>query len=109
MSQKTDPRGILARFGHKFFNDAAINLNDTELKVSFYEVYMEQIRDLTRDLPQHLQKKTKNDGTLSPIKYENEDLVLIDKGNRCFVKGLNEVIVASPEEMIEIYDSGVTN
>jgi len=107
ITQKTDPRGILARFAHKLFTEASNNSLEIEAKVSFYELSLEQIRDMTRELPEGLMNKRVNEEKIENSVYEKEDLLLIDKGNKCFVKGANEVIATSAEDIIEIYESGV--
>ena len=108
INQSIDPRGILARLAHKLFSDSALN-EGVELKVSFYELYLEQIRDLTRDLPSRFMESRCNGERMDNSVYEKENLYLLDKGIRPAIKGLNEFIICCPEDICEIYESGVND
>jgi hypothetical protein len=109
INQHIDPRGILARLGQKLFVENTFT-DELEIRVSFFELYLEQIRDLTRDLPPQYTDRKCNDDRLSELTtYEKENLHIVDKGSKSIIKGLNQYHISTSEQMCEVYEFGVTH
>ncbi|XP_066519294.1 kinesin heavy chain-like isoform X2 [Hoplias malabaricus] len=89
-----DPQvmGIIPRIAHDIFDHIySIEENlEFHIKVSYFEIYMEKIRDL--------------------LDVSKTNLAVHEDKNRVpYVKGCTERFVSSPEEMMEVIDEGKSN
>uniref|UniRef100_A0A6A7FZT0 Kinesin-like protein n=4 Tax=Hirondellea gigas TaxID=1518452 RepID=A0A6A7FZT0_9CRUS len=88
----TTLQGIIPRIVHDIFNHI-YNMEETlefHIKVSFYEIYMDKIRDLL---------------DVSKVNLSVHE----DKNKTPFVKGATERFVSSPEEVFEVIELAKTN
>lgn len=87
-----DLQGIIPRIVHDIFNHIyEVNGNaEFIIKVSYYEIYMEKVRDLLDITKMNLSVKE-------------------DKNRVPYVKGATERFVTSPEEVFEVIEEGKSN
>ena len=81
--------GIIPRVAYDIFEKIYQQPENLEfiIKISYFEIYLDRIRDLLDPVRENLPVHEDRDGT-------------------CFVKGASERFVASPQEIIEIIDEG---
>uniref|UniRef100_A0A671SFH7 Kinesin-like protein n=1 Tax=Sinocyclocheilus anshuiensis TaxID=1608454 RepID=A0A671SFH7_9TELE len=87
-----DKRGIIPRIAEDIFNHIYTMDENLEfhIKVSYFEIYMDKIRDLLDVSKTHLS-------------------VHEDKNRVPYVKGCTECFVSSPEEVMDVIDEGKSN
>jgi len=87
-----DLQGIIPRIVNDIFNHIYSMEENLEfhIKVSYFEIYMDKIRDL-----------------LDPSKVNLA--VHEDKNKSVYVKGATERFVSSPEEVLEVIEEGKSN
>merc|ERR1719340_591254 len=90
--ENTDLQGIIPRIVNDIFNHIYGMEENLEfhIKVSYFEIYMDKIRDL-----------------LDPSKVNLA--VHEDKNKSVYVKGATERFVSSPEEVLEVIEEGKSN
>jgi len=90
--ENTDLQGIIPRINNDIFNHIYSMEENLEfhIKVSYFEIYMDKIRDL-----------------LDPSKVNLA--VHEDKNKSVYVKGATERFVSSPEEVLEVIEEGKSN
>ena len=122
-NEKTDTRGIMGRICHDIFAKFPSIEQKLDVVTSFYEVYQQRVRDLSRKFhptmgghasPTNTKKKFKTAGrrpslsVLSSDNYEEEDMEVMDgTGGGVTIKHLCDWIVDSPETLADIYENGV--
>ncbi|CAN3373762.1 hypothetical protein DIURU_005792 [Diutina rugosa] len=117
-----DERGIIPRIAEDIFNHIGHGSSDIEytVGVSYFEIYMEQIRDLLDDSngPARTSQLRRQPSTASVSGVPGGDLVNTtptkyhihqDKTNGIYVKGLKQAFVASSEEMLTVLQKGLKN
>jgi len=89
---ENDKCGIIPRVAYDIFEKIYQQPENLEfiIKISYFEIYLDRIRDLLDPVRENLPVHEDRDGT-------------------CFVKGASERFVASPQEIIEIIDEGKSN
>lgn len=117
-----DERGIIPRIAEDIFNHIGHGLLDIEYTVGvlYFEIYMEQIRDLLDDSngPARTLQLRRQPLTALVLGVPGGDLVNTtptkyhihqDKTNGIYVKGLKQAFVASSEEMLTVLQKGLKN
>ena len=86
---QNDAAGIIPRVAYDIFDKIYQQPENLEfiIKISYFEIYLDRIRDLLDPTRENLPVHEDRDGS-------------------CFVKGASERFVASPDEIIQTIDEG---